>query len=66
MLPFDPSAAKKRAKKKREDKSRGKTLCGSNHHKWKVVTEQKFDVKRGKLVTVECCERCGKRRNRLT
>ena len=37
----------------------GKTLCKSGFHKWKVVTERKFDVKSGKLVTQLRCERCG-------
>jgi len=37
----------------------------SNHHKWKVQTNQKFDVKSGKLVTVYRCERCGVIKNRL-
>lgn len=41
-------------------KAEGKTLCKSGFHKWKVVTEKKFDVKWGKLVTLLRCERCGK------
>lgn len=41
-------------------KHKGKTLCRSGFHKWKVVTSKKFDVKQGKLVTVSKCERCGK------
>lgn len=47
-------------------KSDGKTLCGSGFHKWKVLTEKRFDVKQGKLVTVEKCTRCGTERKRLT
>ncbi|HBR98952.1 MAG TPA: hypothetical protein DD979_16480 [Gammaproteobacteria bacterium] len=58
ILPFKrPSAA---------DKRKGNTLCRNNHHKWKTETTNRFDVKSGKLVTVEKCERCGKTRNRLT
>jgi hypothetical protein len=34
-------------------------------HKWKVVTEKKFDVKRGKLVTLLRCERCGEEQAKL-
>lgn len=41
------------------DKHKGKTLCRSGFHKWKVVTSKKFDVKQGKLVTVSRCQRCG-------
>jgi hypothetical protein len=29
------------------------------------VTEKKFDVKQGKLVTVFCCQRCGKEKIKL-
>lgn len=46
--------------------SDGRALCASGFHKWKVVPEKRFDVKAGKLVTVERCERCGKVRTRLT
>lgn len=48
------------------EKSDGRTLCGSGFHKWKVVAERRFDVKRGKLTTVERCTRCGTERTRLT
>jgi len=41
------------------EKHRNKTLCRSGFHKWQVVQDQPFDVKRGKLVTVYRCERCG-------
>lgn len=41
------------------DKHRGKTLCRSNFHKWEVLKENRFDVKQGRLVTVERCSRCG-------
>lgn len=45
-----------------KEKHKGKTLCREGFHKWKVVTEQKFDVKQGKLVTLYECARCGKRK----
>lgn len=51
ILPFKRPSAK--------DKHKGKTLCRSGFHKWKVVTERKFDVKQGKLVTQYRCTRCG-------
>jgi len=46
-------------------KADGKTLCKSGFHRWQIVTARKFDVKQGKLVTLERCERCGKERTRL-
>jgi len=39
-------------------KHKGKTLCKSGFHQWKIKTEQQFDVKAGKLVTVSVCARC--------
>ena len=50
-------------KKKPGEKHKGKTLCKSGFHKWVVETEQKFDVKQGKLVTVYRCSRCGAVKN---
>lgn len=43
-----------------QEKHKGKSLCRDGFHKWKVVTENKFDVKQGKLVTEYKCARCGK------
>ncbi len=51
-------------KKKKPDK--GNIMCTNNHHKWVIVKAQQFDVKAGKLVTVERCSRCKKTRNRLS
>lgn len=42
------------------DKHKGKSLCRDGFHKWKVVKDNKFDVKLGKLITVYQCLRCGK------
>lgn len=47
------------------EKADGKTLCKSGFHRWKIVTERKFDVQRGKLVTLRRCERCGKEKTEL-
>ena len=52
-------------KKTPAEKAKGKTLCANNHHKWRVQTERKFDVHKGKLVTEFCCQRCGKLKTRL-
>ena len=53
-------------KKTPSEKHKGKTLCGSGFHKWDILTERKFDVKQGKLVTVYLCKRCGKKKNAAT
>lgn len=46
------------------DKHRGKSLCREGFHKWTVVTDNKFDVKQGKLVTVYQCARCGQQKTK--
>jgi len=46
-------------KPKASEKHKGKTLCVSGFHKWRIEQAKQFDVKRGKLVTVYRCERCG-------
>jgi hypothetical protein len=51
---------------RRNKRAEGKTLCDSGFHKWQVVKQSQFDVKLGKLVTVEQCQRCGARRVRGT
>ena len=43
-----------------------KTLCRSGFHKWQVETNGRFDVKQGKLLTVEHCHRCGEQRVKRT
>jgi len=50
-------------KKKAAEKHKGNTLCRRGFHKWQVLTEQQFDVKQGRLVTVFKCHRCGKLKN---
>jgi hypothetical protein len=58
ILPFKrPTAAQK---------LRGNTFCRNGHHKWVVDKGVRFDVKQGRLVTVDRCVRCGIRRTRGT
>ncbi len=52
-------------KKTAWQKHKGKSLCRDGFHKWKVVANQQFDVKQGKLVTKYKCERCGKEKLEL-
>ena len=51
-------------KPKPGEKHQGKTLCAHGFHKWKVLSENRFDVKQGKLVTSFACERCGAVKNK--
>ena len=48
-----------------QKKAEGKTLCKSGFHRWKTVSERKFDVKQGKLVTLRRCERCRKEQTKF-
>jgi hypothetical protein len=45
------------------EQHRGKTLCRSGFHRWKLERDQQFDVKQGRLVTVYRCTRCGALKN---
>lgn len=58
VLPFKPAPKPK--------KSTGKTLCKSGFHKWAVDPRKQFDVKQGRLVTIQRCERCGFTRTTLS
>lgn len=53
-------------RERRQAKADGLTLCQSGFHKWQAVPEQRFDVRQGKLVTMERCRRCDAERIRLT
>ncbi len=46
------------------ERHKGRTLCRSGFHKWEIVQEKQFDVRAGKLVTIERCRRCGTQRTR--
>lgn len=48
------------------EKHKGNTLCRQGHHKWLLEKQSQFDVKKGQLVTVYGCKRCGIRKNKLT
>lgn len=63
--PGDKVIQLRKAKAERNSRrAEGRTLCDSGFHKWAVVTERRFDVKRGQLVTAERCTRCGRERVR--
>jgi hypothetical protein len=57
VIPFKLKSAK--------EKHKGNTLCKNGHHKWAIVTESRFDVKQGKLVTVSRCQRCDAEKQEL-
>ena len=48
-----------------KDRNKGKTLCLHDFHKWVLISDSKFDVHKGKLVTLYRCQRCGKEKTEL-
>ena len=58
VVSFDKAKSKNRRTARNKAKAEGMTLCRSGYHKWQVVKESQFDVKRGRLVTVRRCSRC--------
>jgi hypothetical protein len=53
-------------RKVKAKRAEGKVLCDSGFHKWQTLKQSRFDVSRGKLITVERCLRCDKERVRPT
>jgi hypothetical protein len=53
-------------RKAKQKRAEGKTLCTSGFHKWETVKQSVFDVKQGKLVTLERCKRCDETRTKLS
>ncbi|SEP09792.1 hypothetical protein [Aquisalimonas asiatica] len=49
-------------RQRRQRKREGDTLCRAGRHRWEVVTESRFDVREGRLMTVLRCSRCGRER----
>ncbi|NVJ60578.1 MAG: hypothetical protein HWE27_09310 [Gammaproteobacteria bacterium] len=50
--------SKTKRKNLKEAKRKGKTLCGSGFHSWKIDKEKVFDTKQGKLVSQYKCSKC--------
>lgn len=53
-------------KKVKQQRAEAKTLCSAGFHKWQVLAHRRFDVKHGKLVSAQRCQRCGVQRSMLT
>ncbi|MEM7078771.1 MAG: hypothetical protein AAF513_09095 [Pseudomonadota bacterium] len=60
-----PTDLNKFRRAQNKDRARGKTLCGRGFHKWVFDANKQFDVKLGKLVSIERCSRCGATRNHV-
>ncbi|MEM1433823.1 MAG: hypothetical protein AAGG11_07215 [Pseudomonadota bacterium] len=58
VVSIDKARSKNRKTARNKAKAAGNTLCRNGFHKWQIVKESQFDVKRGRLVTVRRCSRC--------
>jgi len=45
--------------KKVKTGARPKGLCQHGFHRWEICKNTQFDVRKGKLVTLYRCQRCG-------
>jgi hypothetical protein len=68
IIRISDANARKKAQQQRalKAKAKGRTLCGHGFHQWVVATRNRFDVKRGRLVTEHRCQRCGASKTSLT
>jgi len=67
VVSLQDAAKRKAARSKRalQERARGRTLCGRGFHKWIIDQRKQFDVREGKLVTIERCARCDATHTRL-
>jgi hypothetical protein len=49
----------------RQARAKGITFCRSGFHHWQILKDRRFEVRSGKLLTVERCARCQAERTRL-
>jgi len=62
----EPTDLNKFKKLRRQQLGRNTTLCKSGFHKWVFSEKKQFDVKQGKLISVERCERCQVTRTKVS
>jgi hypothetical protein len=61
-----PTNLDKFRKQRRKARGSGSTLCRSGFHQWKDDETKQFDVKQGRLVSVQRCARCNRTRTRVS
>jgi len=49
-----------------KSRAQGVTLCKRGFHKWADEAKKQFDVKQGKLVSIQRCTRCGRQKTRVS
>ena len=61
-----PTDLNKLRKQRRKERGSGSTLCRSGFNQWKDDEAKQFDVKQGRLVSVQRCARCNATRTRVS
>ena len=61
-----PTNLDKFRKQRRKARGSGSTLCRSGFNQWKDDETKQFDVKQGRLVSVQRCARCNRTRTRVS
>ncbi|XOV84722.1 MAG: hypothetical protein ACFHXK_06290 [bacterium] len=62
----EPTDLNKFRKLQRKNRGKHTTLCKSGFHKWVFSDKKQFDVKQGKLISIERCERCQMTRTKIS
>ncbi|MCR9260522.1 MAG: hypothetical protein NXH95_12410 [Pseudomonadaceae bacterium] len=62
----EPTDFNKFRKKQRQQRGKDTTLCRSGFHKWVFSEKKQFDVKQGKLISIQRCERCQLTRTKVS
>ncbi|HCD26548.1 MAG TPA: hypothetical protein DER02_03450 [Gammaproteobacteria bacterium] len=58
-MPNQPTDLNKYKKKRRKENAKATTLCKSGFHKWTDDPKKQFDVREGRLISIQICSRCG-------
>tara|TARA_S200000501_G_scaffold52176_1_gene42333 strand:- start:713 stop:916 length:204 start_codon:yes stop_codon:yes gene_type:complete len=61
-----PTDLGKVRKLRRKKTAQGKTLCARGFHKWVDDDKKQFDVKQGRLISIQRCQRCGIARTKIS
>lgn len=61
-----PTDLNRYRKDRRKRRGKASTLCKSGFHKWTDDGRKQFDVKQGRLVSVQKCAHCGQTRTRVS
>jgi len=61
-----PSDLGKFRRLRRKQNARGKTLCARGFHKWTDDGKKQFDVKQGRLISIQRCHRCGVKKTQVS